>query len=552
MLGRQISGIISPKLATEWDLQVITDIAKNYIKNFPLRKLCICTCFYSPDEMNWFLEDKNIISLDNMACVEFKSFSEEYSTLLNKDDNLWSKSLLKFYARSTHRFGPGSRVPDLWCRKDPHIELLWNACKELVRQKVLNDPKIFQGKLLILNPSDINILKNSNDCSYIFWNAKQLEWNSDLFVKKLKNSDIDQVFLVCDLLKMIDPENTPTIDSCCELLLQFNNSLKEFITISQQQDKKKIYWDFDFTTFSKRYLSHWEKHAQNFLKRRQLLKNIQMPLINLFWNMVDKLIIQLIEACQSDNYGLSWKLQTEKISWEIWKEVLGLEKVQGCKLFFDYEFSPHTINYWESVLGLSALEKSKRFEKIQTPVPIDEISANQFEISIIEDSQVQKLHSEILESIDAGPVLFYGQDLTLSTNLYSYFKKENSLNICTWSQFLRSENKQDYKVIFCWDKEVRIAPLCKNVKYSFNRIFIDRVNDLPWFAWAQTIWKKRVELFDCSSFDAYWLRRSSLLREKFFPIARVLQVKELCIFDSRKSKWKGDSWKILKGHLESM
>lgn len=553
MLGRQVSGIISPCHASKNDLLLIINIAKNFAKLFPNKTICLCSSYLSPDESEWFETDSDIISLDLLACEIFKQHAEEYSELLEDESSAWSKSLLKFYAKESPRCGPGARVPDLWCRKEPLVDLFWTSCKEIIREKFKKNSAFTQGKLLVISPTDVGLLAEKEQCIVIFWNARQLEWNNDLFVNKLRFSDIDQINLVCKVLSVVDSENVPTLESCKILLDQFQNSMKMFIQSSTLLDKKRIYWDVDFSDFSKKHLSDWIPMAENFLKRRSNLKKFQKPLVDSFWGLLDNVISELTDAARSNSYGLSWRAQSEKGSWEMWKEIVGLENISGTKVFVDYEFSQTSNLYWEKVLSLSAIEKSKRFEKVQLPSAQNSLAPiDSFSVKIVEDVQVQRLFAQIIETTKEGPVFFYAQDLTLSTNLFSYFKKENIEGIYTWSQFIRNSNSRDVNVVFCWDKELRLMPLCKNINLNFQSIYVDRITDLPWFAWAQNAWKKRASYFNASSFESYWQRRSCMLQEKIFPIARVLQVQEVVIFDSRKNKWKGDSWKILKRYLESL
>jgi DNA polymerase III epsilon subunit-like protein len=548
MMGRGISGIISITKTSILDLEIIYRIGNNYLKNFRNKKLVLCTSYYSPDESFWFMNNIKTLSVEEISCEIFKKHALEVSKLLDEKDQLWSKDLLRFYANQNANTGLASRIPDLWCRQEPVIDVLWKTCRYVAKKKIIDLIKNNTLEdILVLQPQDLDLLLESNDVTTIFWLSKQLEWNNDFNVEKIKYFDYEHILIVCSLLEKMDSENQFLINDAKKLFEEFNLVLISYINNQQELDQKRIFWDVDFSELSRKHLSDWKNKNNNFLARRKNLKKYQSELIDALWSQIDHLLEQMLKSCSNHSFGLSWKAGTEKIIWELWNWQIQKLNYSGAKIFVDYEFDDESKEYWNFTFGLNQIEKNKRFDKIQ--MYSDEPESKNIPTVIWDDVQVPKLLSQIKELSTKGRILFCSQDQATSSNIFSALVKENYSGLATWSDFMRGTLSPLPQIVFCWDKDFRYSALKEHLWLNFDYLILDRVPDLAWFAWAQAAWKSRVKSFSSSAFEAYWCRRAGMLREKYLPMAKLANVKEIIVFDSRKNKWKGDSWKILSSYI---
>lgn len=548
MLGRGITGIVAPVRPSAFDLNIVLDVCENYIKHFKTKKIVICSSYFSPDEIIWFDKQINALSIDTLSCDIFNQHSLQFSDLLSTDEQAWSKDLMQFYHQKKSQYGVASRVPDLWCRKEPMVDVLWKSCRFMAKKqlkKMILDEKL--NSILMIQPGDLDVLNDSTDTMTLFWHAKQLEWSTEFNVHKIKYYDFEHIIIACNILEKIDESNAPTIKDAKKLLEEFNSVIIQYIQNLQGTDNKRIFWDVDFSDLSRKYLSTWKTQVQNFLARRQNLKLYQTDLLDALWSQLDMLLEQLLHACSTHSFGLSWRSNSDKMFWELWNWNIEKLKFPGTKIFIDYEFDDESKEYWNDIFSLNNIEKNKRFDKIQ--VNEDLLVKKSFSLVIWEDLQALKLVDQVKDLASRGRVLFCSQDLALSTTIYSALIKEKSLRVNTWSDVMRDQVEPAPQVVFCWEKDYRLGPIAKHIWLNFDFLVIDRVPDLSWFAWAQAAWKDRAKNFSSSAFEAYWSRRAGLLRERYWPLARLCCAKEVIVFDSRKNKWKGDSWKILKSHI---
>jgi len=549
MIGRGISGMVTIPRATPLDLHIVYNVAINYIHHFKNKKIVLCTSYFSPDEDFWFDQHFKTISIDQMSCEIFKKHALELSKILNTEDQQWSKDLMNFYSHENPQYGIASRVPDLWCRQEPAVDVLWRSCRYLAKKKlkkIMNEQSV--DALIVLQPIDLDILPKINDVTTIFWQAKQLEWNTDFNVEKIRFYDLEHIIIICSFLEILDRENNPLITDAKKLFEEFNHVLLAYIENQQDLDQKRIFWDVDFSELSRKNLSTWKNQSSNFLARRNNLKKYQSELLDALWSQLDYLLEQMLMACTSNSFGLSWKAGTDKKIWEIWNWKVNKLDYAGAKIFLDNEFDEESKDYWNDLLSLNLIEKSKRFDKIQKPTEDD--NERKFSIKIWEDVQPSKLITQVKELSQRGRILICSQDQVVSTNIYSALVKEGFNGLSTWSEFLRENSTPAPKIVFCWEKDFRLISISQHLWLNFDFMIVDRVPDLAWFAWAQAAWKNRVKNFSMSGFEAYWCRRAGMLRERYLSLATLINAKELIVFDSRKTKWKGDSWKILSSYID--
>lgn len=548
MLGRDISGVVSLVQSSQFDLNIVFDVARNYLKNFKNKKIVLCSQYFSPDEQLWFDQEISAISIESLSSEIFSQLSLEISTILNHEAQLWSQELMQFYHGKKSLYGVASRVPDLWCRREPVVDVLWKSCRFLARKKLKGQLAKNQiSKIIVLQPSDLDILNGQENIVTLFWNARQLEWSNEFHVQKVKFQDYEHVLIVCEILEKLDAENLPTINDAKKIFESFNSVIDEFMINQQSHDSKKIYWDMDFSDLSRKYLSSWKVQVQNFLNRRENLKKYQSVLVDALWSQLDELMIQLQLASTIQSFGISWRANSERKAWELWSWNETKISYNGAKLFLDYEFDEESKEYWNEIFHLHKIEKSKRFDKIQ--INQDMLQQKIIEVKIWEELQPLRLVEQVKELTKRGRVLFCSQDLALSSTIYSFLVKEQFQTMATWSEVMRGDIDPIPQVVFCWEKDFRTSAVAKNLWVNFDFVIIDRIPDLAWFAWAQAAWKERAQIFSGSSFEAYWCRRAGLLKEKYWPLIRLCNAKEVYIFDSRKNKWKGDSWKILKNFI---
>lgn len=548
MMGRGISGIVAISKTSPLDLDIINDVAINFCKSFKQKKVVLCTSFFSPDEKFWFKNDSNTISIEQLSCEIFRKHAVEMSEVLNLDEQGWSRELMRFYATQKVSWGVASRVPDLWCRKEPVVDVLWRSCRYLAKKKLKEIlQKEVVEKLVVLQPVDLDIVAENSEVTTVFWQAKQLEWNTEFNVEKIKFFDYEHVLIICKILERLDSENLPLVTDAKKLFEEFNKVITNYIDGQQDTDQKRVFWDVDFSELSRRFLTAWKVQALNFLARRKNLKKYQTELLDALWSQLDQLMEHMLQACTTHSFGLSWKASSEKKVWELWNWQVSKTTVSGARIFIDYEFDEESKEYWNDVFGLNPIEKSKRFDKVQLFPETSQF--RKFGVNIWEDVLPAKLLSQIKELSQRGRVLICSHDQAASTNIYSALVKEKFCTMATWSELLRHNLDPVPNIVFCWEKDFRLIPTANHLWLNFDYMIIDRIPDLAWFAWAQAAWKMRVKNFATSSFEAYWCRRAGILREKFWPMASLCNVKEVMIFDSRKNKWKGDSWRIISSYI---